>query len=77
MLMKKGTMAAKESDFEAAYVAFKRAYAFDPTNELAKSEMERMVRLQRDANDNATPKAQAFSVSREANVCLQRDQPRF
>ena len=55
MFMKKGTMAAKESDFEAAYVAFKRAYAFDPTNELAKSEMERMVRLQRDANDNANP----------------------
>ena len=47
MYMKKGTIAAKESDFEAAYTAFRRAYAFDPTNELAKSEMERMVRLQK------------------------------
>src|SRR5580765_5791242 len=49
--MKKGTTAAKEKDYEAAYLAFRRAYAFDPTNELAKSEMERMVRLQKDVND--------------------------
>ena len=54
MYMKKGTIAAKENNFEEAYLAFRRAYAFDPTNELAKSEMERMVRLQKDLND-ATP----------------------
>ncbi|MEO6655664.1 MAG: secretin N-terminal domain-containing protein [Pyrinomonadaceae bacterium] len=54
MFMKKGTTAAKEKDFEAAYVAFRRAYAFDPTNELAKSEMERMVRLQRNVVDGVT-----------------------
>jgi general secretion pathway protein D len=53
MFMKKGAMAARESDFQGAYVAFRRAYAFDPTNELAKSEMDRMVRLQKDANDAA------------------------
>jgi len=46
MYVKKGTAAAKEKDFEGAYNAFRRAYAYDPTNELAKSEMERMVRLQ-------------------------------
>jgi len=51
MFMKKGTTAAKEKDYQAAYVAFRRAYAFDPTNELAQSEMERMVRLQKDVND--------------------------
>ncbi|MEO6052068.1 MAG: secretin N-terminal domain-containing protein [Pyrinomonadaceae bacterium] len=51
MFMKKGTTAAKEKDYEAAYVAFRRSYAFDPTNELAKSEMERMVRLQRNVVD--------------------------
>src|SRR5688572_26864460 len=39
MYMKKGTAAAKEKDYESAYLAFRRAYAFDPTNELAKSEM--------------------------------------
>lgn len=55
--MKKGNMAAKEKDYEAAYVAFRRAYAFDPTNELAKSEMERMVRLQKELLDpNGTDK---------------------
>jgi len=46
MYVKKGTAAAKEKDYEGAYNAFRRAYAYDPTNELAKSEMEHMVRLQ-------------------------------
>ncbi len=52
MFMKRGTVAAKEKDYEGAYLAFRRAYAFDPTNELAKSEMERMVRLQQNINDS-------------------------
>ena len=51
--MKKGNAAAKEKDYEAAYVAFRRAYAFDPTNELAKSEMDRMVRLQQEINEGS------------------------
>lgn len=51
MFMRKGGAAAKEKDYEAAYLAFRRAYAFDPANELAKSEMERMVRLQQMVND--------------------------
>ena len=50
MFMKRGTVAADEQDYAGAYNAFRRAYGFDPTNELAKSEMERMVRLQKDAN---------------------------
>lgn len=54
MYMKKGSTAAKEKDYEAGYVAFRRAYAFDPTNELAKSEMDRMVRLQRGLNGDLT-----------------------
>ena len=54
MYMKKGSIMAKENNYEDAYLAFRRAYAFDPTNELAKSEMERMVRLQKDLNE-ATP----------------------
>ena len=55
MYMKKGTTAAKEKDYETGYVAFRRAYAYDPTNELAKSEMDRMVRLQKDVNEAASP----------------------
>jgi len=49
--MKKGSVAANEKDYAGAYNAFRRAYAFDPTNELAKSEMERMVRLQQGLRD--------------------------
>ncbi|MFN0280205.1 MAG: secretin N-terminal domain-containing protein [Pyrinomonadaceae bacterium] len=51
MYVKKGSIAAKEKNYEEAYMAFRRAYAFDPTNELARSEMERMVRLQRELNE--------------------------
>lgn len=46
MFMKKGNTAAAEKDYAGAYVAFRKAYAYDPVNELAKSEMARMVRLQ-------------------------------
>lgn len=57
--MKKGTIAANEKDYEGAYIAFRKAYAFDPVNELAKSEMARMVRLQQESLDQkakpATP----------------------
>ncbi len=54
MFMKKGTTAANEKDFQAGYVAFRRAYAYDPTNELAKSEMDRMVRMQQAVNEGLT-----------------------
>lgn len=46
MFMKKGNVAANEKDYESAYTAFRKAYAYDPVNELAKAEMARMVRLQ-------------------------------
>ena len=46
MYMKKGNVAANEKDYEGAYTAFRKAYAYDPVNELAKAEMARMVRLQ-------------------------------
>ena len=47
MYMKKGTAQANEKDYTGAYLSFRKAYAYDPTNELAKSETERMMRLQR------------------------------
>lgn len=49
MYIKKGTLAANEKDFSNAYIFFRKAYAFDPTNELAHTEMDRMVRLQQEA----------------------------
>lgn len=54
MFMRKGKTAADEKDYESAYVAFRRAYAYDPSNELAKSELERMVRLQREVNNGGS-----------------------
>ena len=39
-------VALGEGDFVGAYNAFRQAYGYDPVNELAVSEMERMLRLQ-------------------------------
>ncbi len=47
MYVKKGTAQINEKDFAGAYLSFRKAYAYDPTNELAKNEMERALRLQR------------------------------
>ena len=44
--MQQGRTLAEKSDFVGAYNAFRQAYGYDPVNELAVSEMERMVRLQ-------------------------------
>ena len=46
MYMKRGTAQAKEKDYAGAYLSFRKAYAYDSTNELARSEMERVLRLQ-------------------------------
>ncbi|MGI8669076.1 MAG: secretin N-terminal domain-containing protein, partial [Aridibacter sp.] len=47
MYMKRGRSQAEQGDYGGAYIAFRKAYAYDPVNELAKSEMERMLRLQK------------------------------
>jgi general secretion pathway protein D len=44
--MQQGRTLAEQRDFVGAYNAFRQAYGFDPVNELAVSEMERMLRLQ-------------------------------
>jgi tetratricopeptide (TPR) repeat protein len=65
LYMKKGRIAADEKDFQGAYIAFRKAYAYDPVNELAKSEMARMIRLQEEANkaeSDAKPTASAGKV---------------
>lgn len=49
MYMKRGRLLAEQKDYEGAYIAFRKAYGFDPVNELARSEMARMVRLQEEA----------------------------
>ena len=46
MYMQKGRALAAQQDYAGAYIAFRKAYAYDSVNELAKSEMERMLRFQ-------------------------------
>ena len=52
MFMKRGAAHAAEKDYPAAYLAFRKAYAYDPVNELARSEMDRMMRLQQESQNS-------------------------
>jgi general secretion pathway protein D len=51
--MQKGRALADQQDYIGAYNAFRQAYAYDPVNQLAQSEMERMQRLQREKTGDA------------------------
>ncbi|HSS18964.1 MAG TPA: secretin N-terminal domain-containing protein [Pyrinomonadaceae bacterium] len=53
--MQQGRALSEERDFVGAYNAFRQAYGFDPVNELAVSEMERMLRLQGIKEGTASP----------------------
>jgi general secretion pathway protein D len=55
MYIRKGTALANEKDYKGGYDAFRKAYAYDPTNELAKAEMERMARLYKEVLDGENP----------------------
>ena len=44
--MQQGRSLAERGDYVGAYNAFRQAYGYDAVNELAVSEMERMLRLQ-------------------------------
>lgn len=51
MFMQQGRALEDKNDFVGAYNSYRQAYAYDPVNELALSEMERMVRMQQDKVD--------------------------
>jgi general secretion pathway protein D len=55
--MQQGRSLSERGDFVGAYNAFRQAYGFDPVNELAVSEMERMLRLQAVKEGRSTPNA--------------------
>ncbi|HEY0080718.1 MAG TPA: secretin N-terminal domain-containing protein [Pyrinomonadaceae bacterium] len=46
--MQRGRSLAEQGDYVGAYNAFRQAYGYDPVNGLAASEMDRMLRLQRE-----------------------------
>ena len=53
--MQQGRALAEQRDYIGAYNAFRQAYGYDPVNELALSEMERMLRLQRERTGELAP----------------------
>ena len=66
MYARKGTAQMSEKDYAGAYLSFRRAYAYDPTNELAKSDMEKALRLQKELNGDEpeNPKTDADGTVR-------------
>jgi general secretion pathway protein D len=52
--MEQGRTLAEQGDFTGAYNAYRQALGYDPINELAASEMERMLRLQREKEGRDT-----------------------
>ncbi|HWS54827.1 MAG TPA: secretin N-terminal domain-containing protein, partial [Pyrinomonadaceae bacterium] len=64
VFMQKGRALADRGDYVGAYNAFRQAYGYDPVNELAAQEMERMLRLQREKEGS--------SPSRIAPTALRR-----
>ena len=65
MFMIQGRSLAEQKDYIGGYNAFRQAYGYDPVNQLAVSEMERMLRLQEEkeaerdggGNGNGSPSA--------------------
>src|SRR3989442_6130170 len=61
MYMQQGRSLAEQRDYVGAYNAFRQAFGYDPVNQLAVSEMERMLRLEEvkegktSATSNSTP----------------------
>src|SRR5437867_2217883 len=46
MFMQQGRALAEQRDYVGGYNAFRQAFGYDPVNQLAVSEMERMLRLE-------------------------------
>src|SRR4051812_27234793 len=59
--MQQGRSLSERGDFVGAYNAFRQAYGYDPVNELAVSEMERMLRMQAVKEGRAPGKASETS----------------
>jgi general secretion pathway protein D len=54
MFMQQGRSLAEQRDYIGAYNAFRQAFGYDPVNQLAVSEMERMLRLE-EVKEGKTP----------------------
>src|SRR5678815_2323088 len=63
--MQQGRSLAEQGDFLGGYNAFRQAYGYDPVNELAVSEMERMLRLQGVKEGRVNPNGTKIGESQE------------
>ncbi|HKO36288.1 MAG TPA: secretin N-terminal domain-containing protein [Pyrinomonadaceae bacterium] len=61
MFMQQGRAMAEQRDYIGAYNAFRQAFGYDPVNQLAVSEMERMLRLQ-EVKEGGAVKANSTST---------------
>jgi len=66
--MQQGRSLSERGDFVGAYNAFRQAYGYDPVNELAVSEMERMLRLQAVKEGRANPNGSPKETSSEGST---------
>lgn len=64
--MQQGRSLAEQRDYIGAYNAFRQAFGYDPVNQLAVSEMERMLRLQ-EVKEGKSPSATTDSAKPEDN----------
>jgi general secretion pathway protein D len=66
-LMQQGRALAEQKDYPGAYNAFRQAYGYDPVNQLAISEMERMLRLQGKASNGDGTAVETSSATSSAS----------
>lgn len=67
MMMARGRTLADQKDYVGAYNAFRQAFGYDPVNELARAEMNRMLRLQQGTNDPDDPNKPKDSPTSQPN----------
>src|SRR6185369_17015586 len=66
--MQQGRSLSERGDYVGAYNAFRQAYGYDPVNELAVSEMERMLRLQAVKEGRTAPKSSKSGEASEGGT---------
>ena len=72
MLVERGDSLAEKKDYNAAYNAYRQAFSFDPTNELALIKMRRMLEAQGLPTDNlpktGDPAGPSYKPKADQNV---------
>ncbi|MFN2455288.1 MAG: secretin N-terminal domain-containing protein [Pyrinomonadaceae bacterium] len=75
MFMQQGRSLAERRDYTGAYNAFRQAYGYDPVNQLALSEMERMLRLQNEKEGITPPGESGRNGAGNGNTSAPRPSP--